>query len=107
MNDLNKKFRFYGYKLYHHSRKSSQGVGILISKKVDHLVHGTKTDARDNFILLYVVIRGVRFTLGSIYGPNEDDLPFFDNLKDCLNSLNNDNIIIGGGIGTPPGITRQ
>ena len=52
MNDLNKKFGFYGYKLYHHSRKSSRGVGILISKKVDHQVHGTKTDAGDNFILL-------------------------------------------------------
>ena len=62
MNDLNKKFGFYGYKLYHHSRKSSRGVGILISKKVDHQVHGTKTDAGDNFILLDVVIRGVRFT---------------------------------------------
>ena len=63
---------------------------------MDHQVHGTKTDAGDNFILLDVVIRGVRFTLGSVYGPNEDDLPFFDNLKDCLNSFNNDNIIIGG-----------
>ena len=96
MNDLNKKLCFYGYTLYHHSQKSSRGVGVLISKKVDYLIHGTRTDAGDNFILLDLSIRGVRFTLGSVYGPNEDDLPFFDSLKDGIKSFPNDNIIIGG-----------
>ena len=96
MNDLNKKLCFYGYTLYQHSQKSSRGVGVLISKKVDYLIHGTRTDAGDNFILLDLSIRGVRFTLGSVYGPNEDDLPFFDSLKDGIKSFPNDNIIIGG-----------
>ena len=58
MNDLNKKLCFYGYTLYHHSQKSSRGVGVLISKKVDYLIHGTRTDAGDNFILLDLSIRG-------------------------------------------------
>ena len=96
MNDLNKKFGFYGYKFYHHSRKSSRGVGILVLKKVDHLVRRTSTDPGDNFLLLDVTIAGVNFTLGSVYGPNVDDLAFFDNLKHKLNELCNANIILGG-----------
>ena len=49
LNDIKKKFGFYGYKLYHHSRKSSRGVGILVSKGVDHLVERAVTDPGDNF----------------------------------------------------------
>ena len=57
---------------------------------------GPRTDAGDNFILLDLSIRGIRFTLGSVYGPNEDDLPFFDSPKDGIKSFPNDKIIIGG-----------
>ena len=96
LNDLNKKFGFYGYKFYHNSRKSSRGVGVLISKKIDHLVRGTVADTEDNFLLLDVDLNGVRSTIGTIYGPNEDDMTFFDNLKRGIQSLRNKNIIIGG-----------
>ena len=96
LNDLNKKFGFYGYKFYHNSRKSCRGVGVLISKKIDHLVRGTVADTEDNFLLLDVDLNGVRSTIGTIYGPNEDDMTFFDNLKRGIQSLRNKNIIIGG-----------
>ena len=41
-------------------------------------------------------LNGVRSTIGTIYGPNEDDMTFFDNLKLGIQSLCNKNIIIGG-----------
>ena len=96
LNNLNKKVGFYRYKLYHNLRKSSRGVGILISRNLDHLVRGTVTNSGDNFLLLDVDLKGVRFTIGSVYGLNEDDMPFFDNLKWGIQSFRNNNIIIGG-----------
>ena len=96
INDLNKKLGFYGYNLHHHSRKSSRGVGILISKKIKHSIFRTITDMDDNFLLLDIDLAGTRFTLGSIYGPNEDEMGFYDNLKKGITDLRNENIVIGG-----------
>ena len=96
INDLNKKLGFYGYNLHYHSRKSSRGVGILISKKIKHSIFRTITDMDDNFLLIDIDLAGTRFTLGSIYGPNEDEMGFYDNLKKGITDLRNENIVIGG-----------
>ena len=42
-----------------------------------------------------IVIDGVRVTLGSIYGPNEDNPEFYVNVIQQIESIPNDNIIIG------------
>jgi exonuclease III len=43
-------------------------------------------------------IDGFRFTIGSAYGPNRDEVEFFDNLKlDILNLRMNSNPIVLGG----------
>ena len=68
----------------------------MVSKGVDHLVERAVTDPGDNFLLLDMRIKGVRLTLGSVYGPNWEDLPFFDNLKHAINGINNEHIILGG-----------
>ena len=96
LHDLEKKFGFYGYTVYHNSRRSSRGVGIVISKKLKHTVVRKIVDREDNFLLLDMEIMGKNLTLGSIYGPNEDDMPFFENLKKGIKELKNQNIIIGG-----------
>ena len=96
LHDLEKKFGFYGYTVYHNSRKSSRGVGIVISKKLKHTIVRKIVDREDNFLLLDMEIMGKNLTLGSIYGPNEDDMPFFENLKKGIKELKNQNTIIGG-----------
>ena len=100
LNDIVKKFGFLGYSLYHNSRKSSRGVGILVSRKIKHTVIRKFTDENDNLLLLDIDILGKRFTLGSIYGPNEDDMPFFDNLKKGIKELKNKNVVTP--LGTTP-----
>ena len=96
LNDLEKKLAFFGYTLYHNSRKSSRGVGILISRKIKHTVIRRVIDEDDNILLLDIDFTGISFTLGTIYGPNEDDMSFFDTLKKGIKDLKNANIIIGG-----------
>ena len=96
LNDLEKKLAFFGYTLYHNSRKSSRGVGILISRKIKHTVIRRVIDEDDNILLLDIDFTGISFTLGTIYGPNEDDMAFFDTLKKGIKDLKNANIIIGG-----------
>ena len=68
----------------------------MVSKGVDHLVERAVTEPGDNFLLLDMRIKGVRLTLGSVCGPNGEDLPFFDNLKHAINSIHNEHIILGG-----------
>ena len=67
LNDLEKKLSFYGYKLYHNSRKSSRGVGILISRKLNCTITCQFVDVDDNILLLEIEINSLKFTIGSIY----------------------------------------
>jgi hypothetical protein len=47
-------------------------------------------------LLLDISIDNYRFVLGSVYGPNRDELEFFDNLKLDIRNLNKKSIILGG-----------
>ena len=47
LNDLEKKLAFFGYNFYHNSRRSSRGVGILISRKLKHTVVKRVADEDD------------------------------------------------------------
>ena len=81
LKELVKKLAFFGYTMYHKSMKSYRGVGILISKKIKHEVRGVISDPDDNFLLLDTIINDKRLTLGAVYGPNEDDMAFYDRLR--------------------------
>ena len=57
-------------------------MGILISKKIKHVIRRRIDDPGNNFLLLDTVINEQKITLGAIYGPNDDtNMAFFDNLK--------------------------
>jgi exonuclease III len=74
--DITKRFLYRGYNFIHNSRDNSRGVGILISKKLDYTVHGEFRDMDGNILLLDITIQGVRMTIGSVYGPNNDNEDF-------------------------------
>jgi hypothetical protein len=38
----------------------------------------------------------VSLTIGSIYGPNTDDIVFFNQLSDAIKRFNSDYVVIGG-----------
>jgi len=96
LNDLKKKLFIKGYDIYHNSYGSSRGVCILVSKKLNTKIVNTREDDDGNFILLNMEINDVKITVGAVYGPNQDELNFFENLKNEVTSIGNANIILGG-----------
>jgi len=96
LNDLKKKLFIRGYEIFHNSYGSSRGVCILLNKKLDKKIISTREDDDGNFILLNMEISGVKVTVGAVYGPNHDDMNFFENLKNAVLNLGNSNIILGG-----------
>ncbi len=94
--DIEKRFGFRGYKFIHNSTSNSRGVGILISNKLQATIHNTYKDLDCNILIVDVTILGKRFTLGSIYGPNNDVENFFSDIRHTCVAFANVHIIIGG-----------
>jgi exonuclease III len=88
------------YATYFNSSRSARGVGIAIRRKISHKVFQVRRDEADeNYILLDVEIKGKRLTLGSVYGPNENNANFYRKLKREVNELGNP-MILGGDFNT-------
>jgi exonuclease III len=88
------------YKLYINSNKESRGVGIAIKRSIYHdikrVYNGT---GDDNVILIDVVIKNVRLTVGTVYGPNRNDVDFFRRIRRQIEFWGN-KCIIGGDFNT-------
>ncbi len=96
MNDIEKKLKFLGYSFYHNSKIRSRGTAILISRRVDCRIIDTFCDVDCNMLLLKLGIGNSTITIGSIYGPNDDDENFFSRLEDGIEGFNSNFVIIGG-----------
>ena len=82
--------------IYSHGDSRSRGVAILIKNDLSHEVHSIKSDNKGRYIILDFSINQVRLTQATIYGPNSDDQDFFNEFIDSIESIPNDNRIIGG-----------
>ena len=96
LHDLTKKFQSKGYELFHNSKSSSRGVGILLKKSLKWEIHGSLLDFDDNYLILDLTILGKRITLAAVYGPNNDNMDFFNSLERDILALGNDTVIAGG-----------
>jgi len=96
IHDLIKKFRLRGYDFIHNSKSNSRGVAILIKKNLLWEIHRKVDDPGDNYLILSITVSDRKFTLGAIYGPNNNDLNFYDELQRSVLSMNNETIILGG-----------
>ena len=72
---------------------TSRGVMILINNNFDHKVNRIKTDKTGNYIILDMDIQGKEITLVNIYGPNEDNPHFYENLIQKISEFENENVI--------------
>ena len=79
-----------------HGTSNSRGTCILIHESVPITLHKYITDPNGRYVILDVEIDGLRVTLGSIYGPNEDNPEFYTEAIQHIESIPNDNRIIGG-----------
>jgi uncharacterized protein (UPF0303 family) len=71
-------------------------VGILISNKLVYNIKKYSRDLNDNILIIDITIAGFSLTLGAVYGPNEDDEFFFQQIERFCNDIGNSEIILGG-----------
>jgi exonuclease III len=96
VNNITKKLGFMGYSIDHNSSKNSRGVAIIISNKLVYTVLDDFKDDLCNIILMKVQFGTKTITLGSIYGPNTDDVNFYNHLKIVIGRFKSDFVVIGG-----------
>ena len=65
------------YKFIHNSSRSSRGVGLLISSKLDYDILDTFRDESENILGIHINVNSHRLLFVSIYGPNSNDNIFF------------------------------
>ncbi len=96
VNNITKKLKFLGYSLYHNSSKNKRGVAILLSNKLANSVAEEYRDESCNILLLKLKVGTTNVTVGSIYGPNNDDINFYNQLRVTVQPFNSDYVVIGG-----------
>jgi exonuclease III len=99
------------YKVYFNSSKESRGVGIAMRNFLKSLIFFLKRNikheivnrfignADENVLLLDIILKGVRLTLGVVYGPNNTDREFFHSVERQIIAWGN-KCIIGGNSNT-------
>lgn len=75
---------------------NSRGVMILINNNFEQKVNRVKTDNNGNFIILDMTIEGKNITLVCLYGPNEDNPQFYENLILKVTEFENEQVIMCG-----------
>jgi exonuclease III len=96
VHDLEKQFQARGYKFFYNSPNASRGVGILIANNLKVEILSEKKDDKGNMFLLKIQINNLQMVIGSVYGPNDNNLSFFQCLTTGQECLACDNIVLGG-----------
>jgi exonuclease III len=96
VNNIVKKLGFMGYSLHHNLSKNSRGVAILLSNKLVFTIIDEYRDESCNILFLKMKIATTTLTVGSIYGPNTDDIIFFNQVREKIEQFNSDCVVIGG-----------
>ena len=82
--------------VFSHGTSAARGTCILFKSGVAKNILKCSTDDDGRYIILDIEINGLRITLANIYAPNQDTPDFFVNVLHGIESLPNDNRIVGG-----------
>lgn len=99
-SELKWKLEWGGDIYFNHGLSNSRGVMILFKKNVDYTIHSINKDKEGRWIIIDVTILNLQITLVNIYAPNEDNAIFFNGIRDCLNGIKNNQIVITGDFNT-------
>ena len=81
----------WGFDIYFSSYTSnSRGVMVLLNNNFEHKVERVKTDKGGNFVIIEINTQGKKITLVNLYGPNEDNPQFYNNLRQKYLEFEND-----------------
>ncbi len=81
---------------FSHGASNARGVGIFFKNNVNVNVLSEVQDQQGRFVILDTEINGIKISLANIYGPNSDDPDFFTDFIEKIESVENENKIIGG-----------
>jgi exonuclease III len=90
---------FDAYELIYNSSLNKRGVGILVNKKLCFSLQNIINDQEENFLLAKLLIQGECIVIGSVYGPNSQNLAFFTVLKEKIREISNNMelpVLLGG-----------
>ena len=91
----------WGYKIeFSHGSSASAGVCILFKPSASFEVLNVDRDIKGRLLCISVKINDVFFTIVNVYGPNNDEHMFFDNLHSFLGDKGEEPFIIGGDFNT-------
>ena len=86
-----------GYKIFSNLvHDSSRGVSILIRNTLNIDILDITEDIIGNYILVKIRFDNVDYVIGSVYGPNETNLHFYDDLYRTAFNLGTANVLLGG-----------
>ena len=97
--DITKTFStnpYQSYNFLHNSSSNKRGVGILIKSDLCFSEELVIRDPGENYILVRARIKGTSLIIGAVYGPNNHDPVFFNNLKRDIRALGGHRIVLGG-----------
>ena len=87
----------WGYKcIFSSYTTNARGVAILLNNNFEYKIHKQELDGTGNYIILDITIEGERMTLINLYGPNEDNPVFYDNIFKCIREFDNEKYLICG-----------
>jgi len=84
------------YQFIANSTKNSRGTAILVSYKLEFTILEEYRDEEENILGLLCSIRGIEILVVSIYGPNNADDLFYEELRRIVLPHANKPIIMGG-----------
>jgi len=96
INDLKKRFQLRGYNFFYNSVSAARGVGILIANKLKCTIRQESKDQIGNYLLMLIQINDCNIIIGAIYGPNDENPAFYDELETAVRNLGDCPKILGG-----------
>ena len=75
------------FKMILNSSKSARGCAIIFKSKLNLSITATIRDPEENFLLIDSTLNDIAITIGAVYAPNENPLPFFKKLKNEIDKL--------------------
>ena len=82
--------------LFSNYTSNSRGVAILFGKNFEYKIHQHIRDNEGNFLIVDITAQNQRFTLVNIYGPNNDNPIFFQNIFQYTEEIGNVDFILCG-----------
>ena len=95
-SEKNWKSEWGGDILFSHGTRESGGTCILFKNNVNKIIHNIITDENGRYVIVDIELDDLHLTLASLYAPNEDNPQFFVDFISKVESMGNDNRILGG-----------